>query len=303
MVIGINLPQHGQLIPGTCDDLPPETAFSSSSVRMYSFVSLFLLSMFVWPFFILNICFVIRQSRRNFSGVVVFPEEAFGRINSESVARKCQRYCATTAVAEFKIAATAALAVVFFQRSERCTDFFKIFSARKEIFQRRFFDIAEKKSVLFIIAGHLMARIKISVRRHGDHSAIAFAHRCACSILSFAGVHCGKGIKFCFRIKRSELPYGQIHIMSFRCVLLPERNRFVKIFFKGKAGVAGVLNPTRSLGRADYPHFVYAHSVEFFAVSSIASQFRRFIFVCTLTGNPFSIQREIASSAVCSAPL
>ena len=41
----------------------------------------------------------------------------------------------------------------------------------------------------------------------------------------------------------------------------------------------------------------------FFAVSSIASQFRRFIFVCTLTGNPFSTQSEIASSAVCSAPL
>lgn len=144
MVVGINLPQLGQLIPGTCDDLPPETAFSSSSVRVYSFVSLFLLSMFVRPFFILNICFVIRQSRRNFSGVAVFPEEAFGRVDSEPVSRKRQRYCATTAVAEFKIGATAALAVVFFQRSERCADFFKIISARKQLFQRRFLTLPRK---------------------------------------------------------------------------------------------------------------------------------------------------------------
>ena len=52
--------------------------------------------------------------------------------------------------------------------------------------------------------------------------------------------------------------------MRFRCVLLPERNRFVKIFFKGKAGVAGILYPTRSFGRADHPRFAYAHRVQLF---------------------------------------
>lgn len=88
MVVGINLPQHGQLTPRICCDVPPETAFSSSSVRVYSFVSLFLLSMFVCPFFILNICFVIRQSRRDFFSAYSFTEEAFGGVDSELVSRE-----------------------------------------------------------------------------------------------------------------------------------------------------------------------------------------------------------------------
>lgn len=86
-----------------------------------------------------------------------------------------------------------------------------IFRPKVNLSAAFFFDIAEKTSVLLIIAGHLMARIKISACRHGDHSTIAFAHRRTFAILSFAGVHCGKGVKFCFRIKRSELPYGQSH--------------------------------------------------------------------------------------------
>lgn len=117
MVVGINLPQCGQLIPGICGDVPPETAFSSSSVRVYSFVSLFLLSMFVRPFFILNICFVIRQSRRDFSAYPFSRKKHLeGAIPSLSPMEPMLWRAAS--VAEFKIVATAALAVVFFQRSE-----------------------------------------------------------------------------------------------------------------------------------------------------------------------------------------
>ena len=52
--------------------------------------------------------------------------------------------------------------------------------------------------------------------------------------------------------------------MAFRRVFLPEKNRFIKIFFKGKAGVAGVLYPAGRLGRADNAHFIHTHGIQHF---------------------------------------
>ena len=118
--------------------------------------------------------------------------------------------------------------------------------------------------MLLVIARHLMTRKHVSVCPDGNHSPVSLAHGCTATVFACAGIYRSQSVEIRPRIKSSELPDGKVHIVIARCVLLPEKQRLIKVFFKRKAGIARVLHPPRSFRRANDAHFGNAHFIEHF---------------------------------------
>ena len=101
---------------------------------------------------------VIGKTFGYFFVISVFKEKALRRVNAELIARKRECNRAAAAVTVLKVNAVSAFSVLFAQSAERCTNFVKVFPARKKFAERRFLYISEKIFMLLVIARHLMAR-------------------------------------------------------------------------------------------------------------------------------------------------
>ena len=194
--------------------------------------------------------------------IAPLPEQTFGRVDAQLVARKRQRHRAAAAVAKLKISAACAFCIFLAQRAERGAYLVKIRSAGEQLRKGLPLRVAENIPVLLVIARHLVAGEHIAVRRDGDHAAVSLAHGRTAPVLSRAGVDRGERVKPRARIERPELPDCQVHRVLALRVFLPQEERLVIVFLKREAGVARVLHPAGGLRCADDAHFRHAHAVQ-----------------------------------------